>query len=284
MRIGLVTCQKKPLLTESEQLLIPIFKSKGHSAEPVVWDDASVNWMYYDGLIIRSIWDYHLKASVFDDWLNQLEALSMKVLNPIELIRKNKNKRYLLDLQKQGVVIAPTVFQKKTHSLDLSFLRELSWEKFVIKPTISASAYLTKLFNADAIDEVEREYKVFAIDRDFLIQEFIPEIKTSGELSLIFFNRIYSHSVLKMPKADEFRVQEDFGGVTERYQPTDSIVQSAKKILSCFEGQILYARVDGVLKEGQFILMEVELIEPELFLVYKSQSYEKFVDAALDLL
>ncbi len=136
MKIGIVTCREKQFLTESEQLLLPIFKSYGHFAEPLVWNDPAIQWKEYDGLIIRSVWDYHLKGASFDYWLNTIEQLKVKTLNPISLIRKNKNKFYLKDLLLKGVPIIPTIFHEKSTQFSLSFLQNHPWEQAVIKPAL----------------------------------------------------------------------------------------------------------------------------------------------------
>ena len=284
MKIGLATCKTVAVLTESEQKLIPFFKKKDVFAEAAVWNDATINWTLYDYLIIRSVWDYHLNIAAFSKWLNYIEDKGIKTLNSAGVIRSNQHKFYLKSLQAKGVAIVPTIFIDKTKNLDLSPVRDTGWQQAVIKPAISASSFLTETFAQDELEKIENTYKTVALERDLLIQQFMPEVQDFGELSILFFNRKYSHSVLKTAKENEFRVQSEFGGTTKSYKPDDSIIKTASEILSQFKGPILYARVDGIIKDGKFILMEIELIEPDLFFEYDKMSLERFVEATMEII
>jgi len=284
MRIGIVTCQEIPDLIEKEKPLIPLFSSKGIVAEPLVWDDPSINWAEYNFLIIRSIWDYHKRSEEFLSWLDMLDLKKVRTLNSSEVIRSNRHKFYLKELQSKGVNIIPTIFIDKTDDLDLQSVMDLSWDKSVIKPAVSASAFMTESFLSEHLLEVESKYKNVAQTRDLLIQKFVPEVQTFGELSIIFFNRKYSHTVLKTPKKNEFRVQEEYGGLSILYDPGDNIIEAAMGILNWYIGDILYARVDGVVVNNQFSLMEIELIEPDLFLDHHPEARSRFVESAIDLI
>lgn len=284
MKVGIVTCSKEPDLTKVDQALIPLFLAKGIKAEPVVWNDTSVKWRDFNHLILRSVWDYHLHIHEFSKWLDRLDQLGIPLLNPTSIIRKNYHKFYLKDLREKGVQIVPTLFLKKSNQFSLNDLEKTNWKQAIIKPAISASAYLTELFNIEACHKIENKFRAVAIERDFLIQKFMPEVQTFGELSILFFNRKYSHTMLKTAKSNEFRVQSDFGGTAQLFHPTKNIIEQAFQILSNFEGDILQARVDGVIRNGKFILMEIELIEPQLFFEYSLNSYELFVKSVYNLI
>lgn len=252
---------------------------KYFNAEAVVWNDPSVNWANYDCLIFRSIWDYFEHPVAFDAWLNELKRLNIKTLNPLSIIKRNQHKFYLRDLEQQGIDIIPTVFIPKNTDLDLSFLKENNWERAVIKPAVSAGAYLTKLFSLDDIAEIEAEYASIALERDLLVQPFMPEIQEMGEISLVFFNAKFSHAILKKPKQGDFRIQSQFGGQYQAFSPDASLVATAENIVKTFSNDLLYARVDGILKNGKFLLMELELIEPDLYFDYHSESKNNFLSA-----
>ncbi|MGI9552490.1 MAG: ATP-grasp domain-containing protein [Aurantibacter sp.] len=284
MKIGIVTCEKVESLVSSEQPLIPLFRQKNFIAEAVVWNDPEVSWKEYSHLLIRSVWDYHLDPTAFSKWLDQVENYGIKTLNSIETIRANQHKFYLRGLEDKGVEIVPTVFIDKTKDLNLSSLKDIGWRQAVIKPAISASSFFTEAFVLASLGEIENKYRSLAQERDLLIQKFMPEVRTFGELSIIFFNRKYSHTVLKRATANEFRVQSEFGGTTRSYQPNMAIIATASDILSRFDGPILYARVDGLIRDGRFILMEIELIEPHLFFEFEKMSIERFVKATLEII
>jgi glutathione synthase/RimK-type ligase-like ATP-grasp enzyme len=284
MKIGLVTYRDLPQLTESDRLFIPLFAGRGLIAEPVVWSDPAVRWQDYSLLLIRSAWDSHLDPPAFARWLNHLAALGVWTLNPLGLVRQNQHKFYLRELEGSGVRIIPTRFIARTDRLDLSEVRDIGWSKAVIKPAISANSYSTELFDVDDHKRIEMEYQGIARERELLVQEFMPEIQRSGEISLVFINRRYSHSVLKSAGHTEFRVQADYGGRARYFSAPREVVETAEEVLGRFGGDILYARVDGVVKDKEFYLMEIELTDPELYFDYFPEARERFVEAVMELL
>lgn len=283
MTIGIVTCNEVDRLTESEQVLIPLFEREHVKVKAVVWNDDTVDWEAYDQLIIRSVWDYHLHHEAFTDWITNLENKGVKTLNPVQVIRSNQHKFYLRRLQEKGIAIVPTHFINRTTKLDLSSLCHTGWEQMVIKPAISASSFLTETFSKAQLGDIENTYAPIAQKRDLLVQEFMPEVGHLGELSVIFFNRTYSHTVLKTAISGEFRVQSEYGGTTVAYHPGSTIIETAKKVLSQFDGTLLYARIDGLIRNGEFVLMEIELIEPDLFFEYDKEAAQRFVTATMTI-
>ena len=116
-------------------------------------------------------------------------------------------------------------------------------------------------------------------DTVYLVQPFLPEIQTDGELSLVFIDGDYSHAVVQRPVAGDYRVQVMFGGVATVTDPAPEVLDSARAVLAAVGGQPLYARVDGVVVNGRFLLMEVELIEPYLFLPQSPEASQKLAAA-----
>ncbi|MBV9435106.1 MAG: hypothetical protein JOZ44_03585 [Acidobacteria bacterium] len=140
---------------------------------------------------------------------------------------------------------------------------------------MSATAYNTRCVDRSEADELVRG--------PLLIQQFVPEVRTAGEWSMIFIGGQFSHAVRKYPKQGDFRVQAEFGGREEPATAGSALVAAAAKILDQAE-HTLYARVDGVEQHGQFLLMELELIEPVLFLalgdaaIRLARAIQKWVD------
>ncbi|MFZ4058647.1 MAG: ATP-grasp domain-containing protein [Ferruginibacter sp.] len=279
MKIGLVTYDTLPQLAPGEQALIPILAAKGIEAVGVVWSDAAVHWQQFDALVIRSVWDSHLKPVEFAQWLNTMKALSINVFNSVDTILFNLHKFYLRDLAKRGVPIVPTIFIEKQSALHLNDIWKHQWKQAVIKPAISAGAFLTEIFTEAGTKAIEEKYETIVQERDLLIQPFMQEVHTLGELSFIFFNKQFSHAVLKKPTKNDFRVQEIYGGQTIPYTPSLQEIDAATKIVHCIPEALLYARVDGVMVEDEFVLMELELIEPDLFLSHHPQAVENFANA-----
>ncbi|HEV3411111.1 MAG TPA: hypothetical protein VG101_01475 [Puia sp.] len=283
MKIGLVTYRELPQLTASERLFIPLFAERKIKAEPLVWSDPAVTWRDYSLVLIRSAWDSHIDPRAFARWLDHLAELGMKTLNPIGLVRQNQHKFYLCDLERNGIRIIPTRFLDRTDRLDLAALKNSGWTKAVIKPAISANSYLTELFDIDDYKRIEQKFQGIARERELLVQEFMPEIQRFGEISLVFINRRYSHAILKNASQKDFRVQAEYGGQARYFRAGKAVIETAKKILDQFGGDILYARVDGVVRNREFYLMEIELTDPELYFDHCPEARVRFVEATREL-
>lgn len=281
MKVGILTCARLPELLESDQKLIPLFAKENISAKAVVWDDETVDWTEFDYLIFRNTWDYYQKEITFNSWLNKINSLGIKSLNPIPVIQKNKHKFYLKDLEKDGISILPTIFLEKNSTSTLQNLIPESWEKIVIKPAFSAGSYLTKLIDRSELESIQIEFKEHFEIKDFLLQEFRPEIKELGETSFIFFNGKFSHAVNKKPVVDDFRVQIQYGGKYTLIQPKEELVIQAELVLCKIPEKLLYARVDGIVIKNKLHLMEIELIEPDLYFDLAEGARERFIASFL---
>lgn len=281
MNIAVLTCARLPELLESDQKLIPLFKQHNITAKAVIWDDASIDWSTFDYLLFRNTWDYYQKENAFNDWLQKLESLGIKTLNPIPIIQQNKHKFYLQEFESRGVLILPTLFLEKNANKILKDILPKNWQKIVIKPAFSAGSYLTKLVDASEIDAIQEEFKEHFISKDFLLQEFRPEIKELGETSLIFFNGVFSHAINKKPVDGDFRVQIQYGGNYTLVEPTIELINQAKYILEQIPEKLLYARIDGIVIENKLHLMEIELIEPDLYFDLAHGARELFVESFL---
>lgn len=284
IKVALLACEKFPHLTPSDQLLIPALAKHNIQAKAEIWDNPTVDWTTYDYLIFRNTWDYYEKEKEFNLWLDQLEKLGIKTLNSIKIIKENKHKFYLKDLQEQGINIIPTLFQENTNSLDLKAIIPNNWKKIVIKPAFSAGSYLTTLFDSSDIENINSKYTPIASEKELLIQEFIPEITSLGETSFIFFNKEFSHCVNKKPAENDFRIQVQYGGKYTLVAPSKELVQQAQEIVNQFPEPLLYARVDGIVKNNTIHLMEVECIEPDLYFALAPEALDRFVAAVLELI
>ena len=284
MIIALLTCTKWPQLTAADQLLIPELEKHGLRAEAAIWDDNAVNWAKYNVLIFRNTWDYYEKEEQFNHWLDKIKALGIKTLNSLEIIRQNKHKFYLRELQNQGIKIIPTIFIESTNDLNLPAVLPPDWDKAVIKPAFSAGSYNTQVFEAKHVEQINTVYQPIAKKKDLLLQKFIPEIQTHGETSFVFFNKKFSHCINKKPKDGDFRVQVQFGGKYTAIHPDPALIEKAKQILDTFSEPLLYARVDGIAINDDLLLMEIECIEPDLYFDLCEGSMQRFVSSILELI
>lgn len=279
-RVALATYERAPDLALDDQPLIPALAALGIAADAVVWSDRAAGWASFGAVIVRSCWDYHLHAARFLEWLDTLDALGVPLWNPLALIRWNANKRYLLDLAARGVATIPTAIVPRGEGAAVqSLVAAEGWSRFVLKPSVSASGYetyaLTAPLDADARARIER---VTAIG-DSLVQPFAPEVPRDGELSLTFIDGAFSHATLKRARPGEFRVQVEHGGSVEHTTVPDAVANQAAHAIRALPERPLYARVDGIVRGEAFLLMELELIEPNLFLGFEPGAHDAFARA-----
>ena len=283
-QIALITCESLGSYTANadseDERLYQFLKGKGLPVSWQVWDDKNVDWSQFDALIIKSPWDYFDKIDAFYTWLNEVEAKGCKVLNSVKTLRWNADKIYFKDLEAEGIKVVPTVWleQGNTFNAEAAFA-ELGSEKIIVKPRVSGGAKNTfALTREEAIGKTS-EINQLLQQEPFLAQPFLEEIKTDGEWSFIFFNGNYSHTVLKTAKPGDFRVQHFFGGTIHTPTPPAALLETAQVIVDKFAKDCLYARVDGVALQNELVLMELELIEPFLFLSTSPNSLERYYQA-----
>lgn len=267
-RIALATYSKLPTLNEDDRLLVPALAALGVTAVPAVWHDAAVCWDEFHGVLIRSTWDYHLRAAEFLDWIARLERGGVRVWNPGALLRWNHHKRYLRDLAAGGgVATVPTRWLARGEPADLrALLFDAGWREAVIKPAVSASAFGTWRSSTETASGDQSRLAALLSAGDVMVQPLLSEVGDTGEWSLVFLGGSFSHAVLKRPAARDYRVQWEFGGSAESHVPAGHLIAHAERVLAAVPGKPVYARVDGVERDGHLVLMELELIEPHLFL------------------
>jgi glutathione synthase/RimK-type ligase-like ATP-grasp enzyme len=279
MRIALATSADLPSLTADDCLLLEPLAKRGIQPEAATWSDPAYKWASCDMVVIRSCWDYHLRIAEFLHWVESLEALGVQVWNSPEIIRWNSNKSYLRELEAKGISVVPTLWFERGPAISLADeLRRTGWQQAVVKPRVSATAHRTQLIRVEDAQSAQSLFDELRSGPGVMVQKFMEPIVREGEWSLMFFDGEFSHAVLKTPKAGDFRVQHDFGGHERSAQAPVPAMQAAEKAVRA-AGDTLYARVDGVMDGDEFRLMELELIEPALFLGESPGSAEKFAAA-----
>ena len=282
MKIAFVTHSGLPGLSADDLLAVEELRRRGAEVEPAVWDDPGVRWSAYQRVVIRSCWDYHLRPEAFLGWLDEMERRRAPLWNPASVVRGNVDKAYLADLAAAGLPVVPTVRLEKGEAADLAgLLDERGWTEAVVKPSVSASAFRTLRVGRGEAGASQEKLTALLASSSALVQPFLPEVQTGGEWSLIFLGGEYSHAVLKKPKAGDFRVQQELGGSVDSAVPSPELVVQARRVLETIPEPWLYARVDGVEIGGAFTLMELELIEPSLFLVADERAPARFAEAIL---
>lgn len=279
MKIGLITSLDDPELCSDDRLVLPELKKLGIEAHPFIWDNRK-DFEHFDAFIFRSCWNYHRKYSEFLNWLNLLENSGVKVLNPIPVSRWNLHKKYLLELKQMNFPVPETLLIPQGEvPADL----KIPASRIVVKPAISLNGLETTLRNSSDMKGIETDLRIILRDRDALLQAFVPEIQSFGEVSLIFFNGIFSHAVRKVSASGEFRVHQEYGGSRLPYSPEGHILEGAEKLIS-LKPDLLYSRVDMAIVGDSYQLIEWEIIDPMLYLGSFPDASRKFAEAINDRL
>jgi glutathione synthase/RimK-type ligase-like ATP-grasp enzyme len=276
LKVALVTHRRLPGLTPGDRLFQAELQGRRVLASVAVWDEASLHWADFDRVVIRSCWDYHYRLQEFLDWVGRLEEAGVPLWNPPSLVRVNAHKSYLRIFESAGLPVVPTAWVEAGSSFDLRrLLEERGWSEAVVKPAVSASSRGARRVS---LPNVGSEVATW----DLLVQPFLPEVSARGEWSFVFFAGVFSHAVLKVPAAGDFRVQTELGGRALVERPSVDLVAQAEAVARLVPQPWLYARVDGIEVEGRLMLMEVELIEPDLFLESDPEAPARFAAALLE--
>ena len=280
-RIAFLSMDSLDEFVAYDALVAERLQARGSTVEEVSWRRRDVNWNEFDTVVVRSPWDYQQAASEFLAVLESIESSTAALWNSIDVIRWNIRKTYLQELQKQDLRIVPTKFVTSPTEEQLRQMFDLlGSQEIVIKPVVGANADGTFRLRLDCSSAERQRIQSFHSGQTVLIQPFVDSVIRHGELSLIFFDGQYSHSILKTPKSGDFRVQEEHGGTIIAYQPDAAVVEFAQRCLAVAPQRTLYGRVDLVeLNDGQPAVMELELIEPSLYLSYDEDSADRFADA-----
>lgn len=284
-QIALVTYDARPEPTDDDRLFADALAARGTSVYALSWSDASARWSDFDAVVVRSCWDYFLRPDAFHAWLDRLEADGARAHNDVRILRWNADKRYLRDLEASGIPVIPTRWVVEGSAPSLQDLRrDTGWSELVVKPTVSGGAHRTWRASVEAQAVDDARFAAMCGEGAVMVQPLVEEIERDGEWSLVFFAGSYSHAVVKRPRSGDFRVQGQYGGTLEPATPAASVIAEAARAIAAIpfdDVPPLYARVDGCIVNGALHLMELEVLEPELFLRCEPGSAGRLADALL---
>lgn len=278
MRIGLVTWEGLPGLSEDDRRLVDGLTSLGASVRPLVWSDATVRWEEFDVVVLRSTWDYHRRVEEFLAWGERV-AQRTRLYNPYPVVRWNAQKTYLRDLERTGIPIVPTIWGSEILSVNDALARR-GWSRAVLKPAVSASAEGTFLARAEDPPANEQAFRRLKDRGEVLVQPYMPAVDDPGEHSLVFVDGEFSHSVVRAPALSPGSALRD-GTVVS---PSPAELDIAGRSVRAAAHPTLYARVDLVFDDrGSPRVSEVEMIEPLLYLRAHAPSAGRLAEAILRL-
>lgn len=269
MRVGFVSCAVLPEPDPDAGLLLEAAGRAGLTASFTPWDGSNFDPAEFDLLVLRSCWNYHYEPDKFRLWLGSAERQA-RVLNCPDTVRWNMEKTYLRDLEAAGLPIVPTVYVPQGGTVDLSS----HTDRLIIKPTISAGSWNTRVFEPG--DGEAAEFLVLLTKgRGAMVQPFLPSVHTVGERSIMAIDGEPSHVVVKKPR---FAGQDE--SVELGSSPSAQECRMMEQALACLSDKPLYARLDLIQADtGEWLVSELELIEPSLFFLQKPEAADQFVEA-----
>lgn len=280
MKVALLTCRNLDEYITYENHLDDALNAKDIKFEWIEWEDyQKVDWNSFDCAVIRTTWDYQKN---YQEFIKALEHISSKtkLFNPLEIVKWNSSKDYLLEFNQTETKPVPIIEINISNETDiLELFNKLECETIVIKPFISAGSYLTYKVDMNNYLQLSDDIISACKEKKMMAQPYMESIANEGEFSLHFFDKQFSHAILKKPKAGDFRSQEEFDSDIKSITPEPAAMSFAQKVLDHIKEDLLYARVDFVRKkDDQFYLMELELIEPSLYFSYDKDSATRLVE------
>jgi hypothetical protein len=284
-RIAFLTLHDPTGFVIDDDLAVLPLARRGYKVETIPWDRPGVDWRQYALVVIRSTWDYQHHAEKFLAVLEEIERLGVRLENGSEIVRWNMQKTYLRELASKGIETVPTFWREGLGPGELlPLFEELRCEEGVIKPVMSANAQGAWRLDARRARELAPEIEAYFAGRPLIMQPFERGIIEEGEFSMVYFSGRHSHSILKVPKAGDFRVQEEHGSEIVPIAPEPALLAAGNAAIAAIGQRLLYARADFVRGGDAFRLMELELVEPAIYLRTESGAPDRFADAVAALL
>jgi hypothetical protein len=275
MDVALATCRVLPEPDTDEAPTLAALRAAGVDAGTLAWDDPAADFSVARLTVLRATWNYPEDPRGFLAWVERTAAVT-EMWNPLAAVRWNLHKRYLLELERAGVPVVPTVLVRQGEAVTLAeVLADRGWSDVVIKPAISAASRLTLRSGPETRAAGEAHLRKLAAREDVLVQPYVPSVEGHGERALVWIDGMLTHAVRKSPRF--------FGGDESVVGPlpiSPAEAEVARAALAVVDSPLLYARIDvapGV--DGTPQVMEFELMEPSLFFRYSSDALERFVRA-----
>jgi glutathione synthase/RimK-type ligase-like ATP-grasp enzyme len=273
--VVLLTCAELPLFDLDTAPLTVALRSLGAAVDVRAWSDPVLLDSEADLFVLRSPWDYFDRR---EEFLAAIDRFAVPVLNPPTVVRWNSHKAYLADLAAAGVPVVPTVVLTRG---DAPVVPDMDQARIIVKPAVSGSAVGIGRFDRGSADAAAHLGALLA-GQDVLVQPFVESVR-EGERSLFYFGGRLSHAVHKVPAEDDFRVQVQYGGRNTVHQATTAEIDAAETALAAVPNSesLLYARVDLIDSAAGPLVMELELIEPELFLPLNPGAADRYAATIL---
>ena len=274
MDVALISCVELPEPDPDERLLLHALGRRGLTARVVAWDDPSTDPSEAAVAVIRSSWNYHLRRDDFLAWCEGVAGRTT-LLNPPSVVRWSSHKSYLGELESRGFPVVPTRFVFAGADVALEDLVPAGWEEVVVKPTVSAGSFGTIRVPRERLVDGEEHFRRLVAERDVMVQQYLPSVEGYGERALVWIDGELTHCVRKSP-----RFSGDDESVSEALSIAEDEERLAQAVVAWLPRGLLYARIDVARDaSGRPCIMELELVEPSLFLLQHERALDLFADA-----
>lgn len=263
--IFIATCDAFNHPTPSLDVLLKAIRSKGVQAEHKSWRRTPVqDFIVADLVLPLCFWDHYGALQYFLPWVDAIEAAGGRLINTPDMLRWNFRKTYLLELLEAGLAVPPTVHITEIDAPKVEqVMRTEHWPAVVIKPVSGQDGHeMVQLQIAARAHWPD----LYFPQQEALGQVFQPEITACSETTLTFIDGEFSHAVQRHVCAGDWRANRQFGARVEAITVSEALIEEAKRYLESVPGHPVYARIDGIARPQGFLLMELELIDPYLYL------------------
>ena len=278
-KVAIVSCDKWVGKVKEDELLKFELNKLLVDVDIISWQDKTVDYSKYDAVVIRSLWGYQDYIEEFMEYLDKLKKDKVKVFNNVEILKDNLNKyEQFKILDKYEIPHIKTFFLKKDELDKVSKINK-EHKDLVVKPIISGSGNNTFIIsdtiekNNIKVDEVKEKFSGVLNDTNnyLMVQPFVKEID-AGEISVILINNKISHIVVRNTSIFNNKGSISVVGLDIMDDKMKAIVDSCTKIKEYDDS--LYMRVDIVKIGEDYKVMELELVEPQLFLAFRKTKKE----------
>lgn len=274
-------------MDQDEAVLAAALRDRGAVVSEVPWREATVDWSAFDAVVIRSTWDYTDDVDAFLAWARGVEAAGTQLHNSAEVVRWNVHKGYLIELEERGAPIVPTAWLGQGDEVALAELAAArGWDGVVAKPAVGAGAdgLLVVPPGTDPADH-QPAFRALTAAGDAMVQPYVRSVHDQGELSVVVIDGHVSHAVRKRPRRGEVRTQIEFGADYLAEDPDPEAASLAEWLVEATGHDLLYARVDLLAADdGQWLLGELEAVEPALLLAWSDGGADRLAEAVLERL
>ena len=289
-KIALVTADAARARDEDLEPLLAACAGAGLDAEVVSWNAHNTDLSDFALAVLRSPWDYAEQLPEFLAWCER-SAEQTTLLNPLDVVRWNTDKHYLVDLARSGVACVRSTFVEPGQHADggvTAFLGEhASAAEFVVKPAVGAGSRGARRFaRAESVEAIAHAHALLQASRSALVQPYLANVDRRGETALMFFDGAYSHAIRKGPLLPLGGAATDGLFAPEAITPREPSAPEralAEAVVAAVGARfpqfapLAYIRVDLLLDENDLpCVLELELVEPSLFFDHRPRSADRF--------